>query len=1375
VGYVIEDPANGAAGYLLSGGLAGGSETGGFIQIFQDLLGSEPWLEGSFLGLLFRALLRSLGTGDSTDRGGDGGEGTNHGDPVNLATGNLWRTETDLVIRSRGLPVIWSRTYNSRSDYLSPLGHGWTFTYGERLQENPDGSVLLREEDGTEHVFPPDGAGGYARPPGKHLGLTKDASGFDVRTKSGVVSRFDTSGRLISISEPNGNTVSLSYDAAGNLETVTDSAGRTVLTITTESGLISAVTDLLGRVIAYDYTGTDLTSVTDPLGQTWSFSYDEDHNLVARTDPLGNTDTYAYDSFDRCLQHLDPLGNRETFAYPSRGRWAVVTDWRGFDVAYEFDDRGRNLTWVDPLGNASRFTWDNDNNRVASSDSRGGLTSRTYDPDGNLLTETDALGNTTVRSYEPLYHQVATRTDADGHTVTFSYDARGNLIEKNQTVSGEPVRETYTYDLFGQLVQERNPRGFATTYVWDETTGGLQQRTDPLNQTTTYTSDAVGRITSVLDPAGNLVSAAWDARDRLDSLVDPDGNTTTFTYDEAGRQVALTNPRGTTTAAYDAAGRRILRTDALGNAQRAEYDPAGNLVAWVDARGNRTTTAYDAVGRTVAMVDPLNGVWSYGYCAGLGSRAGADCGSAGCAAAGPAIGSVCDLTDPLGNTAFREFDALGRTERIIDPLGNVTEVSYDSVGRRVAMEDALGRSTEYTYDEAGRLTAVLEASGALTEYSYDLNGNLTTVRDALGHEWSRTYDALDRVSAVSDPLGNTVSYGYDAAGNVISKNTPSGDLISYEYDGRKLTAIVLPGNEEETFLYDGLGRRVGMLNAESSVGYTYDALNRITEVIDNLLGVTISYGYDESGNRIRMTGPLGTVQYSYDAKGRLVEQRDPASGIFRFEYDSADRRSSLAYPNGFTTSYEYDATSRIVSVVTRTPAGEIADGYSHVYDAVGNRLSMRSLRDSTEHAYTYDQMNRLSSWQVGGSRFETYLYDAVGNRVSLSDEEGTVSYGYDAANRLVSELRTFAGGGSSATTYGWDANGRLSEKTVDAQAPTILTWDALDRLTEISEGSSVTAYGYNPLGTRVRESRAGSTERLLHSGEDIVGAYDDSGQLSVYYSHGPWVDEALGQVDAGGNVFFYKDALGSTTARADSVGGNLSHLSYGPFGGLEAGSASVTRFGFTGREHDHSGLLYFRARYLDPDTGRFLSRDPLWGDRWSPASLNPYIYAHENPTRFVDPFGTAIALPVLVLALLVTLVVLIALLAEPPAARQARVEATQDLLDELAEDIRGAYESLLGRVKLLFATTTATTVIYMSEAEGDNVIPFPLDRVRPAEKPGWFDPCWERFKQSEAWIYHNVPSDTQAFHLLMLAKSLLYRCRAGEFVVFPGEGPTPVP
>jgi hypothetical protein len=81
----------------------------------------------------------------------------------------------------------------------------------------------------------------------------------------------------------------------------------------------------------------------------------------------------------------------------------------------------------------------------------------------------------------------------------------------------------------------------------------------------------------------------------------------------------------------------------------------------------------------------------------------------------------------------------------------------------------------------------------------------------------------------------------------------------------------------------------------------------------------------------------------------------------------------------------------------------------------------------------------------------------------------------------------------------------------------------------------------------------------------------------------------------------------------------------------------------------------------------------------------------------------------------------------------------------------------------------------MSEAEGDNVIPFPLDRVRPAEKPGWFDPCWERFKQSEAWIYHNVPSDTQAFHLLMLAKSLLYRCRAGEFVVFPGEGPTPVP
>ncbi|HEX6198643.1 MAG TPA: DUF6531 domain-containing protein, partial [Thermoanaerobaculia bacterium] len=192
-GYVLEDPETGAAGYLISGGLGGGSETGADLEDLQDLLGSEPWLEGSPLGELLRQLLSLLGGG-----GGGGGDGpsTQQSDPINLSTGNLWRTETDLTIQARGLPIVWSRTYNSRSGYEGPLGQGWTFSYGESLEEQPDGSVLYREADGTEHLFTDDGAGGLEAPPGKHLTLTRTAAGFELRTKEGLVSEFAADGRL---------------------------------------------------------------------------------------------------------------------------------------------------------------------------------------------------------------------------------------------------------------------------------------------------------------------------------------------------------------------------------------------------------------------------------------------------------------------------------------------------------------------------------------------------------------------------------------------------------------------------------------------------------------------------------------------------------------------------------------------------------------------------------------------------------------------------------------------------------------------------------------------------------------------------------------------------------------------------------------------------------------------------------------------------------------------------------------------------------------------------------------------------------------------------------------------------------------------------
>jgi RHS repeat-associated protein len=73
---------------------------------------------------------------------------------------------------------------------------------------------------------------------------------------------------------------------------------------------------------------------------------------------------------------------------------------------------------------------------------------------------------------------------------------------------------------------------------------------------------------------------------------------------------------------------------------------------------------------------------------------------------------------------------------------------------------------------------------------------------------------------------------------------------------------------------------------------------------------------------------------------------------------------------------------------------------------------------------------------------------------------------------------------------------------------------------------------------------------------------------------------------------------------------------------LSQTSNSHGHYGYTGQEYDEeAGLLYLRARYYDPNIGRFISADPFWGRLEEPASQNRYAYVHNNPLVYADPSG----------------------------------------------------------------------------------------------------------------------------------------------------------
>ncbi len=102
--------------------------------------------------------------------------------------------------------------------------------------------------------------------------------------------------------------------------------------------------------------------------------------------------------------------------------------------------------------------------------------------------------------------------------------------------------------------------------------------------------------------------------------------------------------------------------------------------------------------------------------------------------------------------------------------------------------------------------------------------------------------------------------------------------------------------------------------------------------------------------------------------------------------------------------------------------------------------------------------------------------------------------------------------------------------------------------------------------------------------------------------------------------YFHVDHLGSTRLKTDASGNVIYGSNYEPYG-PEYGESGSEEFRYTGKQEDPTGLYYFGARYYDPVTGRFTTRDSVFGDLSDPQRLNRYTYCRNNPHKYTDPDG----------------------------------------------------------------------------------------------------------------------------------------------------------
>jgi len=1100
-----------------------------------------------------------------------------------MPTGNLFVKETDLQTSRPNSVLRFERYYSSQSAPLnSAFGKGWSHTFDIWVKETPDGAKV-HWPDGKVDSYTRMANKTYRKPKGVYNDLIMDDKyHFHVITPDKVTYSFDSKYHfnVTKIADLNGILFEFEYDKPfSKLIKVKDRWGDWIKFRYYAYNFIKSIEDSTGRKVRYKclnkYYAKYLVKVTDVMGRQIKYKYDRKHNLIEKTYSDGVEVITKYDKKHRVIEQGSKKGERL--------------------FSFKYNDEARKVEYYEGDKKKKEYY---------------------YNKDNKITKVIDALGN---------YSQ--SKFDADGNLIEFR-DKNGNIRK-------------YKYDNLGNIIESEDPLGGIRRYKYNKRINKLVERVNEIGAVTKYSYDRNGNLEEIINPIGDITKYLWGSYGLPTAIVDPLGNMTGFSYDKKGNVIKVTRYLGAdqkdaVVQLYnrDDIGRVILYSDPRGIKTKYKYDQKGRVLEILrkTERGKSIIVrmSYDAFSNVIAIKDIMGNVTEFSYTKGWWRKLSKTTNAVGGKAKNiyDVYGRRIGYINAAGDKTRYKYDPAGRLSAVIMANKSSLEYKYDPEGNLVELTDPRRNKLKYKYDKLNRVIEVTDRNGDKTLKKYDLAGNLIELVDPMGGKESYEYNGINRVTKKINQLGNEISYGYNRMGDLASIGGEGGKIsLRYNTAIGKVSEISSGGNDFIRYEYDKSGNRIRILSDDGrEINISYDNFNRAKNI--NAQGKEIEYKYDLNGNITCVSsGKEIKILYEYN-KLNKAEQIEYDGKRIALNYDKLGRRIEKTLSNSIVVSYSYDQAGNLIQLEAKDTTNKTIDFFRYVYDASGNRIESESISGKTR--YKYDGSNQLTEVEYSNGNREEYFYDGNGNRIKFirsEKKEGHIlktesRYYFNTLNQMIKEVDKVEGtAGGKKMLYGYSRNGNLVRELCDDK-DTVYLYDSGNKLSVVKvNGKEEVQYKYDLFGRRIKKIEGDKTTGYFYDGSNIIMEYDEEGKILSRYIGGKGIDEIFAKVSGDNEEYYIHDGQNSIRAVTDSEGKIVNRFSYSAFGTPRrwpAGTTPRCAFGFTGREFDSAtGLYYYRARYYDPKLGRFTQLDPLG----MPDGINRYIYARNNPIRWIDPLG----------------------------------------------------------------------------------------------------------------------------------------------------------